>query len=80
MKNIIMKRMLATISVLACSLCLVAAPAATLPVEAAETTEEGISPRAYDYQWVYKVIDGKNYKRLFNLTTQEWVGEWIYIG
>lgn len=80
MKNKIMKRILATTGVLACSLCLVAAPAVTLPVEAAEATEEGINPRADEYQWVYKVIDGKKYKRLYNISTGAWVGEWIYIG
>ena len=81
MKSKLMKRFFATVGVLACSLCMVITPAATIPVEAATATEEeSISPRAYDYVWVYREIDGKRYKRLFNNTTLEWVGEWIYIG
>lgn len=35
--------------------------------------------RAYIYEWYYKVIDGHLYKRLFNETTEEWVGDWILI-
>ncbi len=80
MKNNITKKILAATGILACSLCLVATPAVTLPVEAAAGTEEGINPRSDTYVWIYKEIDGKRYKRLFNNSTQEWVGEWIYIG
>ena len=35
--------------------------------------------RAYIYEWLYKVIDGHVYKRLFNCTTEEWVGDWILV-
>ncbi len=80
MKNKVMKRILVATGVLACSLCLVTTPAVALPVEAAAAAEEGISPCSDTYQWIYKVIDGKRYKRLYNATTQEWIGEWIYIG
>ena len=80
MKNKLMRKFLATVGILACSLCLVGAPTAILPVEAAEATEEGINPNSYTYEWIYREIDGKRYKRLYNVSTAEWVGEWIYIG
>lgn len=35
--------------------------------------------RAYIYEWYYKVIDGHVYKRLYNATTEEWVGDWILV-
>lgn len=27
--------------------------------------------------WVYKVIDGKLYKRLYNFSQKIWIGDWI---
>lgn len=80
MKNQLFKRIIAAVGVVACSLCLVAAPEATIPVEAAVAADESISPSAAIYEWVYRETDGKRYKRLFNCSTGEWAGEWIYIG
>lgn len=28
------------------------------------------------YEWRYKLINGKLYRRLYNLTASEWVGDW----
>lgn len=39
--------------------------------EAATTTL-----RAPVIGWRYQTIDGVLYRRLFNYTTQEWIGEW----
>lgn len=30
-------------------------------------------------EWRYMIKDGKMYKRLYNLTTKEWEGDWIYV-
>ncbi|MDE6053442.1 MAG: hypothetical protein K2G55_06730 [Lachnospiraceae bacterium] len=39
-----------------------------------------ISPLADDIKWVYYTTDdGKTYKRLYNYSTGEWIGEWIYV-
>lgn len=35
------------------------------------------NPRGDKIEWVYQLIDGKYYKRLYNYTTNEWVGDWI---
>lgn len=32
--------------------------------------------RSDNFEWIYKVIDGKLYRRLFNVTVQEWAGDW----
>lgn len=31
-------------------------------------------------QWLYKIEDGKVYRRLYNASTAEWIGDWIYVG
>ena len=30
--------------------------------------------------WVYKVVDGYVYKRLYNKSTGQWIGDWILVG
>ena len=80
MKNNVFKRILATVSVAACCLSLIAAPATELSVQAAVPTDETASPNAEILEWVYRITDGKIYKRLFNCSTQQWAGEWIYVG
>lgn len=40
-------------------------------------TSSEISPRAYDYGWKYKVVNGVLYKRLYNYTLGVWIGNWI---
>lgn len=37
---------------------------------------EGITLYGDIYEWRYKIIDGILYRRLFNCTTQTWVGDW----
>lgn len=38
---------------------------------------ETIEPRVDYYEWVFKVIDGKLYKRLFNRKSGQYVGDWV---
>ncbi len=33
--------------------------------------------RADVIKWVYDTRDGNTYKRLYNYTTGEWIGDWI---
>ena len=53
-------------------------PVATLPTQAA--TPEVAVPCSEIIEWRYKFEDGKIYKRLYNYSRAEWVGEWIYVG
>lgn len=41
-----------------------------------EETVRNIS-RKDDTEWRYREIDGRLYKRLFNTTQQQWIGDWI---
>lgn len=36
-----------------------------------------VEPRADILEWVYKTINGKHYKRLWNATQNRWVTDWI---
>lgn len=47
----------------------------TEPVAAASVQE--IQPMADKLYWRYTIIDGKQYKRLYNSTKHKWVGDWI---
>lgn len=40
-----------------------------------ENTE--IMPYADETEWRYKVVDGKLYKRKYNITKKKWIGSWI---
>lgn len=81
MKNAIMKRIIATLGIAACSLSLVTAPALSVPVQAAAPSgEEAIAPCANIYEWVYaETTDNKLYKRLFNCSTGQWASDWIFV-
>ncbi len=39
-----------------------------------------IAPKSDVLEWKFKIDNNKIYKRLFNATTDEWVGDWIYVG
>ena len=45
-------------------------------VPAAKAEETPILMRAPALEWRYKFIDGKLYRRLYDCSTQEWVGDW----
>lgn len=53
-------------------------PVATLPAQAAAPSEA--QPQSDFYDWVYKVENGKVYKRMYNFSTCQWIGPWIYTG
>ncbi len=54
-------------------------PAALL-TGSARSVENSVSPQSDQLIWIYNTVNGKNYRRLYNLSTKEWVGDWIYIG
>lgn len=79
MKNL--KKQLLTWTGIAClGMTVLLSPVTTLTVEAATATEETVSPCADNIGYRYKTENGKVYKRLFNYTTGEWIGDWIYVG
>lgn len=67
-------------TLLCCLSVLFMTPNFTLVTEAAtENGSEIVQPRAEILQWVFDIRDNKLYKRLYNTSTGEWVGDWIYV-
>ena len=64
-------------------------PTTSLTVNAASNVQDdsivtlsddyGIMPLMDDIQYRFKIEDGKLYKRLYNYSTAEWIGDWIYV-
>ena len=51
---------------------------ASEPLPAAVTQYgDAVAPQSDNLRWIYKVENGKRYKRLFNTTTGGWIGDWI---
>ena len=87
------KKLTKNLALLAGTACLTlmvfACPTTSLTVNAASTVQDdsivtlsgdyGIMPLKDDIQYRYKIENGKMYKRLYNYTVGEWVGDWIYV-
>lgn len=44
-----------------------------------ESDSSEITPFSADIGWKFKTINGVLYKRLYNYTTREWIGDWIKV-
>lgn len=62
---------------LALGLSLLVTPAASVSVQAAVAPTDSINKQYIE--WIYLRAEGKLYKRLFNYSTGQWIGEWIYV-
>lgn len=62
------------------ALTILACPPAALPVQASAGTESTIPSSNDCLVYYFRVKDGKLYKRLYNVCTGQWVGNWIYVG
>lgn len=77
MKNT--KKKLLTLAGLACfGISVLCTPMGVPTVEAAVPTET-VAPCSDIIQYRYKEENGKLYRRLFNYTTNNWIGEWEYV-
>ncbi len=60
------------------SLSILAAPGLSLAAQA--YSEPGfVQPLSDKIEWRFKIENNKLYKRLFNYSTADWVGDWIYV-
>ena len=75
-KKIIPILMLAFTFTTMCSESVLAFPQCTY-LNNTDNSEGTCEPRANKIDYVYKVVDGVLYKRLYNFTTQEYIGNWI---
>lgn len=42
-------------------------------------SEKAVMPMSDRIVWLYRVINQKIYKRLYNMALNEWIGEWEYV-
>lgn len=54
--------------------------ATTQEPSAISNPDEGIMPLSDDIRYVYRIKDGKKYKRLYNYSKGMWIGDWIRVG
>ncbi len=67
----------AYIGIILCAIALLASPVSTIVSYAAEP---GDIELCTEYrEWLYKIEDGKMYKRLYNRSTGLWETDWIYV-
>lgn len=62
------------------ALTILVSPIATMPVQAAPPNNEVSNPQYDVIRWRFKVENGNLYRRLYNYSINNWVGEWEYIG
>lgn len=67
-------------SVVCMALAVLFSPASTLPAQAAVSQEETVMPMSDAISWMYQARGIKIYKRLYNHSTGNWIGDWIYVG
>lgn len=65
-----------------CSMAMLfAVPNFSIQASAATSPSSGtISPQADVISWVYERRGNEVWKRLYNTATNEWIGEWVYVG
>lgn len=72
-------KLAAFVGVACMSLGVLLGPVSTLPTQAAASREETVMPMSHAISWMYEVRDNKIYKRLYNYSTCNWIGDWIYV-
>lgn len=55
-------------------------PAGTISAKAAGPGTETAATYSHCIQYRYVVIGDSLYKRLYNYSTGNWIGDWIYVG
>jgi hypothetical protein len=81
MKNLkAFKKLTAAVAAVCFSAALVfAAPVATISAHAEEANTETSKTREQCISYVYSIKDNKLYKRLYNYSTGDYIGDWIYV-
>ena len=67
-------------SVVCVALAVLFSPASTLPVQAAVSPNPAVMPMRDAISWKFKIENNKLYRRLYNHSTDNWIGDWIYVG
>ena len=61
------------------SICIFTTSETTLSLYQTTNISNEISSYAENLVWRFTTINGKIYKRLFNVDTNQWVGNWILV-
>lgn len=74
------KKKIATLLGIAClGMSALFCPVTSITAEAALPPGETVEPNADIISYRFKEENGKLYRRLFNYTTNEWLGQWEYV-
>lgn len=72
----LLNRVKLCLGMILCSLAVLLTPALSITTYASN----GDIELCTDYrEWLYKIMDGKMYKRLYNASTGLWETDWIYV-
>lgn len=72
-----MKKMVAVSSILVCAGLLWCNNGMLVQAKEVVGTEREDNSRSTNLEWIYAMINGERYMRLWNHTTQEWVTDWV---
>lgn len=76
-----MKKLSKFVTILLLSAVILVSPSLPLLDNAGTVSDSGtIVPYSDIIDWVYRLDNDMLYKRLYNFTTQEFIGYWIYVG
>lgn len=73
------RKLVAIAGAIGLSLIVLASPIASTPVHAAPAQDD-VMPLSDYIEYRYKVEGTSLYRRLFNYSTSNWIGEWEYFG
>ena len=79
MKQKRISKLLGLVGAAALSVGMFLYPTTMLPAQAATSSEGVAMPYSDIIKWRYFAYEGKIYKCLYNYSTREWVGEWVYV-
>lgn len=58
----------------------VLAAEAAIPAQPMQAEDGGISPQAEETVWCVRVYEGRRQKRLWSITYERWLTDWIDLG
>jgi len=74
-----MKKNVIRIIVLVMSVAIIGGNTITSKAESLNQEEQIITIMSEQFGWKYKIINGKKYKRKYNIRTNKWLSDWILI-
>ncbi len=76
------KKIKITTLLLSCTMLIIASPINSISVQASDTniyTETIQSSRSATIGWRYKRVNDVLYKRLFDYSSNSWIGDWVIV-